>query len=466
LGSNRRTKSRIPVGSQFTPKLTNLGTFLDAIVRLSGDKEAMASAIWKPSVRKDGKKNPTPRNRLLPLEAAKQYGLLTGKYQATGLAIQLSNLGDHDRKQAFAKHILLELGGLRVVQGIQDMAHQGKKITSDALARHLTAQGFVVGEHNTQINSLRLWLAEAGVFPDPRRPWHVDQPTVDQLVGLREEQIAQIAQLEPQQIAFVEAICAIGSRSEYVAADVRTLAQALRPHVNFDRGSLPKNVLQPLQVAGLIKYTTKGTKGGKSATFSLQPAFDAAVLQPFLTSALKDLDPVVATYFRKAPSDIYRDLRATTTSVKGRALEALAIRLMRLLGLKFINWNVRAADTTGRAEVDAVFAGVLGVVPTRWQVQCKNTPKKGTPLEDVAKEVGLVPITNATHLLFLTNGFFTREARQYAAEVMKRTALSLFLLDQSDFSQLVCDDTSLARILRNQAEDIMRTQSTGSLFAS
>jgi site-specific DNA-methyltransferase (cytosine-N4-specific) len=222
--------------------------------------------------------------------------------------------------------------------------------------------------------------------------------------------------------------------------------------------------LRPLQSAGLITYETKGTQGGKSARFRLQPTFDVDVLQPFLASAINDLDSVVAAYFRKAPSDIYSDLHSTTATVKGRALEALAIRLMRLLGLKLIDWNVRAADTTGRAEVDAVFAGVFGVVPTRWQIQCKNTPKKSTPLEDIAKEVGLVPITNATHLLFLTNGSFTKEARQYATQVMKRTALSLFLLDKNDFSQLVTDDTSLARILRKQAEGFIRAQTKGTVF--
>jgi site-specific DNA-methyltransferase (cytosine-N4-specific) len=464
MSPKRGRRSAIPVGTQFTPGLIDLRAFLGALAANSGNKAALLQAIWDPTVRLDGKSNPSRRTRSLPLEAAIQYQLLDKEYRVTELTTRLREMPTPQMYVEFAKHILLRLGGARVLQGIEELEHLGRTVSGDSLARHLTAQGFVVGEHNTQINSMRLWLANAGVFPSTGQLWKINGEVVDELIGLTSSQTAALVSLEPHQRAFVEAICVIGKRDTYVAADVRSLAAARNPHFQFDRGSLPNDILKPLADAGLITYQTRGTGGGKSSTFSLVPGFDAQVLEPFLTQTLAGLDPAVSAYFRRAPADIYADLSSSERTRKGRALEALAIRVMRLLGLRFLAWNTRAADTTGRAEVDAVCAGVLGAVPTRWQIQCKNTPGTATPLEDIAKEIGLIPITNATHLLFLTNGTFTAEARKYAVQIMKRSALSTFLLDRTDFAALVKDDTSLGRILRAKAEEIVRLLPGGTLF--
>src|SRR5205823_5078512 len=182
--------------------------------------------------------------------------------------------------------------------------------------------------------------------------------------------------------------------------------------------SLPKEYLEPLKVAGLIEYKSGGTRGGKSALLRSTPLFNREVLATFVTRTTRDLDAAVAGYYRKRPEDIYAEMKSSNTFKKGQALEAYAIYLMRLLGLRFLHWRKRAKDTTGRAEVDAVFSGVIGAVPTRWQVQCKNTPKGRVDLEDVAKEVGLLPITQATHILLVANSRITKDAREYAAQVM------------------------------------------------
>ena len=88
---------------------------------------------------------------------------------------------------------------------------------------------------------------------------------------------------------------------------------------------------------------------------------------------------------------------------------------MRLLGLRFVAWRKRAADETAHAEVDVLLAGTLGIVPTRWQVQCKNTPSGRVTLEDIAKEVGIAPVTKATVILIFANCPVTAPARNYNA---------------------------------------------------
>ena len=171
--------SAIPVGTQFSPTLIDLSAFLNAIIEFSGDKALMSAAVWRAPVRKKPvQKPPTARRASLPLEAARQYDLLDSRYEATDLARELAALPDHALHDAFARHILLHLGGLRVVEAAQQMAYDGQKITGDSLAGYLTDQGFPVAVHNTAINSLRMWLAEACLLPRERsrRLWEVDVP--------------------------------------------------------------------------------------------------------------------------------------------------------------------------------------------------------------------------------------------------------------------------------------------------
>ncbi len=89
-----RPISDIPVGTQFSPDLTNLEEFIKAITAYGGDRLAMQKAIWVPPVHR--KRNGIPdsrRNANLPLEAAVQYGLLEkGTYAVTSLSRQLSTL--------------------------------------------------------------------------------------------------------------------------------------------------------------------------------------------------------------------------------------------------------------------------------------------------------------------------------------------------------------------------------------
>ena len=445
-------KSRIPVGSQFSPKLVSLPGFLAAIVEHSGDRESLLQAVWRPEVRiKTPAKRPTKRQRSLPLESAVQYGLLAeGTYEATALAHELDRLKPSAMYDRFARHILLRCGGLRVLEGIEQMRADGLRITGDALAEFLTGQGFRVTVHNTAINTLRMWLAEAGVFPTGRaRAWNVSSAAKRRLLRLDDEQIAILAGLTPAQVAFVEGLCATKPEGWVAANKIRDWAEACRG-VSIGRASLPKEVLKVLRDAGIIEYRTKGTSGGKSSMLRTTDRFDKEVLGPFVRNAIRDLDATLSAYYRKRPEDIFEELESTDNDVKGRALEAFAIFVMRMLGLRFVGWRKRAT-----AEIDALLEGVLGPVATRWQIQCKNTPSSTVRLEDIAKEVGLLPITGATHLLFIANSRFSPDAARYADEVSRRTAVGIYLLDKTDFDALRESPTTIAQLLRDRAEGML-----------
>lgn len=460
--------SAIPVGSQFGPGLIDLPTFVSALVKHSGDKAAMERAVWGPPVRKKPvNKPPTRRRRSLPLEAAIQYGLLDNSYRATRLCRDLVDLPANELYELFARHIMLNLGGLRVVEAAQQMAADGLSVTGDSLAGYLTDQDFAVTIHNTAINSLRMWLAQAGVFPNRRgvRAWEVNPEAKAHLIGMDDNRIAALIGLTSDQRAFVEALCRIDPKGWYPAAEVRDLAEVIYG-LRLDRGNLPKTFLAPLENADLIEFRTRGTAGGKTSLLRTTPEFNAQVLQPFIENAIQDLDAPLTAYYHRRPKDILADLDSKAPHIKGQALEALAIWLMKLLGLRFVAWRKRAADETAHAEVDVLLAGPVGIVPSRWQVQCKNTPSRPVKLEDVAKEVGISLVTKATIVLIFANAAVTEPARSFSQEVMKHTPLSIMILDKADLEMIVENPGRIAAVLKRESAMALRLRRHGTDWLS
>lgn len=455
--SRSQKRSEIPVGTGFSPNLVDLPSYMDAIVAHSGDEEALEEAINSPPVW-IGTPRTTRRTRRHPMEAGIQYGLLAqGTYEATDLAHRLSTLDEESLYKAFARHIVLNLGGLRIIEAAQEMEMDGRSITGDSLARYLTNQGFRVTEHNTAINTLRMWLGKARLVPESghaKDPWLPDLEVKEDLLGLDDETIAAIAGLTNQQIAFLKSLCRLRpSPGEWIdAADVRDLAEHTF-NVRFGRASLPNTVLHPLEETGLITFESGGTQSGTPSRLQPTEAFQGDVLEPFLENTLSDLNQALTAYYRERPEDIYAALESTDTYVKGQALEAYTIYVMRLLGLRFQGWRRRAQET-GYSEVDVLMGGVFGSLPTTWQVQCKNTPSTPVRLEDVAKEVGLLPLTRATHILLIANADITRDARRFANEIMTHSAVTIFLLDAADFESVKETPANLSRILRSRAERI------------
>jgi site-specific DNA-methyltransferase (cytosine-N4-specific) len=447
-----RSASAIPVGTQFSPALINIEAFIAMVVRHSGDREALIQATFTPAVHKTRTSVPlSPRTARLPLEAAVQYGLLTRRdWEATEVARDLNQLSGAALIQAWGRHVMLHCGGLRVVEAAQEMDAEGLPITGNSISRYLTAHGFTVIEQNTGINSLRGWLELAGVF-DSR--WDVDKAAKARVCGIAEETIPILAGLDDQQRAFLLALCAINPEGWCKAAEVRSLAEA-RSGLILDRSSLPNRFLTPLKAAGLLEFDPGGTQSGKSARLRTTPEFNSDVLETFCNVTASTLDPELMAYFRRDPQEIFNDLGSQDTFVKGQALEGLAIHVMRLLGLRFVTWRKRGAETGG-AEVDALFDGRFGVAPTRWQIQCKNTPSTRVRLEDVAREVGVAMVSHATHILILANCGITRDARNYAQRAMRSTALTIYLLDKSDFKEIQRSPASLGGILSKLAEDIL-----------
>ena len=456
--------SAIPVGTQFSPALIDLSEFLKAVIAHSGDKAAIQEAIFAPPVHLKRHSVPSSRRTAaLPLEAAVQYGLLTPQvYKATELTHELVRLQGASLYDRFAQHILLQCKGLQVVEAIEQMQlnyNQGSSavpVTADTIARYLTENGLPIGEHNGQINTMRMYLAQAGVFPSSKASaWTINRQRVNELLGINGELMRVLSAFEPLQREFTLALCRLNPTAWVKAAEVRDYAEAISDQgTRFPRGNT-RTYIEPLEKAGLIEFASGGTASGKSIRLRTTSSFNRGILEPFfrVTATNLNLDATTTQYFRMQPKDIFADLSSSDKYRKGVALEALAVYVMRLLGLRLRGWRKRAAETGG-AEIDALMAGTLGAVATKWQVQCKNTPGSAVRLEDIAKEVGLVGLTGVTHLLFLTTGRYTRDALKYAHRTMQTSSLSIYLMDSKDIDRIRENPSTLTKLLMEKSESI------------
>jgi hypothetical protein len=465
MATSESKESAIPVGTGFSPNVIDLAEYLDAVVKHSGSVDAIIEATSTPPVYRGETVPDTDRRKRHPAEAGVQYGLLTSEnYKATDLARRLSDIENRDTLyREFARHILLKLGGLRVIEGAREMRVDGRNVTGDSLAKYLTRQGFRVSVHNTAINSMRLWLAKAGLLPEDSRSsdaWLPDPDVKEELVGLSDDTIASLAQFSDKEVAYLKMLCRItlGEEEWMDAASVRDATEAAFG-IQYDRRSLPDEVLQPLSETGLIEYDTDGTTSGTSSRVRPTPEFEGKVVEAFLESTLEDLNRPVTAYYRTRPEDIYEALEADDPRRKGEALEAYTIYLMRLLGLRFLGWRQRAVhDSYG--QVDVLMGGLYGAVPTTWQVQCKNRPSETISSDVVSREVGLVSITNATHILIVANAPVKDTAREFAQKVMQRSQVNIYFLDRDDLQKIRENPEALHRVLKAQSRQIVELRAS------
>jgi hypothetical protein len=126
--------------------------------------------------------------------------------------------------------------------------------------------------------------------------------------------------------------------------------------------------------------------------------------------------------------------------------------MVRLLGLRFLDWRMRSSQATGGGEVD-VMAASDKFVYSRWQIQCKNIQADCTVGVDViAKEVGMTFVTHADVLMFVTTGEFSSDAVTFANQVMGNSRYYIVFVDRHGIAKIQADRTAIMDILDAQAQ--------------
>jgi len=282
----------------------------------------------------------------------------------------------------------------------------------------------------------------------------VNEKRLKEVSGVSSDEFEALAVLTAEQKAYLKTLANLGGHGAYASNDVEKLARTTYG-VAFNEKNLPKQVLYPLEEAGYVtlKRGTKA-KGRGAKPFLVTPTerLHSDVVVPLLEQIEQQILPDLRPFLRRPLDEIIDELDADSKHVRGLALEALALRLMRLVDLTYVATRLRGA-ATGGAEVDVIFESAR-LVYSRWQVQCKN--KKQVALDDVAKEVGLTHFLKSNVIVIVGTGTISTAARRYANKVMMDSNLCVVMVDGEDVSTIRENPTTIVDVFNREARSAMR----------
>lgn len=448
-------RSDLPFGSEFSPSQVGLEETLEFVHQNQGDWKALENTVYERYFKtyrtSEYNRRKLANNCKLGMIA---YGIIDRKANFTSFGHKLYAFRHQPNRlyTAFAHHILLNLRGLALVQTIQDLEARQESVDLRKLRESLADHGVHFPRGGKHPSIMRLWLEKAGVFV--RDSWTIDTERLQEILGTSLPEVDRLASFSPEQRAYLKSLANMGTRGPIPSNEVEKLA-SLTYGLKFDEKALPKKILYPLEEAGYIQLT-RGTKapgrGAKPFLVTVTSKLVADFVVPLLEILEQQTRPELRRLLRKPFADILDEIKSREKHTRGLALEALAFHLMRLIDLIYIATRVRGT-ATGGAEVDLIFEGVR-LLFSRWQIQCKNTPR--ISLDDVAKEVGLTHVLKSNVIVIVSTGEIGPEARRYSQQVMRTSNLDIVLIDSGDLVRIRVTPPYIADVLEREAKRAMQ----------
>lgn len=204
--------------------------------------------------------------------------------------------------EAMAKKILTCHNGLMLIEAIRTVSESGEQPTLVNISEMLNMMGCeTLPKTNRHVPTMKKWLEKAKVL----KGWDIKEKVLERMIGFKNEEISTLKGLNHVQICFVKALCNSDNGSFQSATKIRELAKNSF-NVTFEEKSFAANIIRPLEEKNIIE---------KKASMGIDDA---------------------------------------DKHVKGLALEAFAIKMMRIVDLNFIGTRVKGSETGG-AEVDVIF---------------------------------------------------------------------------------------------------------------
>ena len=447
-------RSDLPFGSEFSPAQIDLPVLLEAAYKHAEDWKAFENAVrdmyFSTYSTSEYNKNKLANNTKLSMRA---YGLIGEKDAVlTDVGRSLYELRSDTTRLygSFIRHILKNCHGMTFVQCILDMHAAGEDINLNQLRQWLGERGIKVPRGGKHMSTLRLWLERGGVFLSG---YHVDRSRLDELLGVNAEEFDVLASLSVEQRAYLKTLANIGGGGPHLSNDIETLAGATYG-VRFNEKNLPKQVLYPLRDRGYVELqrgTRQQGRGAKPFLVTATTKMIADIVTPLIEQLESQTQIDLRPLLRKPLGEIRESLKTSDTHTRGLALEALGFKIMRLIDLTYVATRLRAS-ATGGAEVDLIFESAR-LVFSRWQIQCKNTPR--VTLDDVAKEVGLTHFLKSNVIVILTTGRIGEAARRYANKVMSDSNLCIVMVDGDDLSSIESHPARVVKVFAREAVHAM-----------
>ena len=444
------TENRLPIGSEFSPSTIDLATVLKLAATHAGNPSALETAFHHTYFM--GKDRRMPNNLKNSMFS---YGVIDdlGNLTAVGQKLLAKINNPPAMYEALATHILRNLNGITLIDTVLRMQDAGEQTKQEIIREWLIEGGLTVPEGKKDISMMKLWLQKAGVVGTGRRDWRIDEVVYANLAGLSITDIAVLMAMPREQRYFLKTLANTVVPASHLASSIRDAAQRIYG-VQMPQKRFKAAVLDPLAANGYITIRSRGT--GKSPEITPTSKLIKDVIDPILDQLDQLIRPELRPIVRMPLSTIVANTKDKTLSNndRGLALEALTIRLMRLVDLTYVGTRVREMENAG-GEVDAIFESDR-LVFSRWQVQCKNT--SSVNLRHVSSEVGLAPVYQSNVVMVVTTGTISADARSYATDIMKRTHLAIVLLDGQDLDQIIIDPPSIIDVLDREARKAMRTK--------
>lgn len=438
-------KRRIIAANEFTPG--QLGGAESALVFLleavgvrpisQAEFSEVVRVAWFSSSAQDRidpveRKNQQLKRSANVITGMRQYGILgPGKnvLSLTPLGEDLRSLlaqgSGREAADLLASYLLTEAGGIDVLRAAEAVTRRDGFVRGQAVANELRLRGYDIPNNNSSASKMRQWLEWSGVVD---AEWKVDNGRLRALVGYGLDEVADWQSLTWTQRAYLEVLHDVSTGAPEAWFPAKQILSIIDERaVQFDRAQARKTIYEPLAKAGWIELSSasdgRHSKGGdiKQAPKGLSFDFGAVGILP--------ADPLPASLQEALNQDltfVLAELKSDDTGRKGIALEVLAARIARDLGLVPRQLRVRGVETGG-AEVD-LLAERSGFSFERWTVQCKNQ-RAPVSVSVVAKEAGVAAVLRSNVVLIVTTSTFTKSARAFAKSVNEISAAQIMLLD-------------------------------------
>lgn len=431
----------LPFGTQFSPNQIDLPRLLQLVSENEGAEtapliDAIVTAFF--SDKAEHERRSIAGNCKNSLVA---YGIMEtgGGVHFTGFGHQLHGIGDETEQcEMLVKHILKNLNGMVLIDTLRSMKRDGERINKETVA-----QKFDLSPTSNHVQVMKLWLNKGGVL----QGWRIDEHRLSELTELTETEFRLLKTLTSEQYYFLRALCNTNTLDLQKAADIRRLATATYG-IGFVQSNFSQAVIQPLQQKGLIEVqrATEG-HGARTPLIKMTELTMREIVLPILQQLEGRTEREVVEYLQKPLSELRADMNSENTHLKGLALEAFAIKIMRIIGLDFIQTRLKGNETAG-AEVDVLFDSSR-LLYTRWQVQCKNTNR--VSLDQIAKEVGLSHVLRTNAIVIMTTGVVSETAREYANQIMRAMNLCIIMVEGSDIDAIIAEPTKILDIFNRES---------------
>lgn len=463
-----REKTDLPVGDAFSPaqidlENADLGSYgiehqneelaavLDLAEQFEGDPDGFDDAIedlFFP--------NPDRAFTVRTGMAENGYRILDDDFEFTELGEELLELRDdpdelHDR---FAQHVLLNRHGLKGIEIVEDLEAQGKRTVNKNVKDEFRKQyDFHIDETSNHWSQMRAWMSKAAIINTNTHHYKIDRSRIEELIGVDSETILELDGLDSRERAFLRSLALVNPNGKIKNSVIKQIAEEAYG-VDISQSKISSRLLDPLEEKGFIEWEHVD---GKANWIEPADRFDADVLKPVLED-LAERSGVPRQVLRKSFSELFDEMDSDSTYEKGVALETLAVKLGRMLGLEFVGWRVRGRETGG-SEVDVVM-DQIGLTYSRVQIQCKNIKGK-LQTKHVAREVGISRILQTNTILMVARGGVTSDARRFANRIMHEENMAIVFLEVDDIEDLDNNPNELHNILRGKSRRIHNRKQLG-----